>query len=275
MTAQPARADDRARHDGESDRSPLADRERSVRQVADGMVVRRDCTAAVELHRPGVDQPPRRAGAARPARPRPAPPAGAPGPPAGSAMLGHVRRHLAALEHRVEPFLGAAAASRRRGRARPRPGPSRAWPGWPPRRRPATSASISSDLARMQRGAQPGVHADHGVRDAHQLAELLGGRLVDGDEVARATCPSSRRRRCRPAAARSARPAVPGPRTALQLPPDQVVEGLVGAAELDVGADLDRVDALQQRVEELRQRDRLRARRSGGRSRRARAAGRR
>ena len=40
---------------------------------------------------------------------------------------------------------------------------------------------------------------------------------------------------------------------ALQLAADQVVERLVGAAELDVGPDLDRVDALQQRVEELRQ----------------------
>ena len=40
----------------------------------------------------------------------------------------------------------------------------------------------------------------------------------------------------------------------------QVVEELVGAAELDVGPDLDRVPALEQRVEELDQRDRRAAR---------------
>ena len=34
------------------------------------------------------------------------------------------------------------------------------------------------------------------------------------------------------------------------------VEELVGAAELDVGPDLDRVGALEQRVQELHQRDR-------------------
>src|SRR5437899_7873959 len=37
---------------------------------------------------------------------------------------------------------------------------------------------------------------------------------------------------------------------ALQLPADQVVEGLIGTAQLDVRADLDRVDALQQRRSE-------------------------
>ena len=57
--------------------------------------------------------------------------------------------------------------------------------------------------------------------------------------------------------------------------PEQQVELLVGAAELDVGVDRDRVVALQQRVEQLEHRDRLAARRSAWRSRRARAAARR
>ena len=54
---------------------------------------------------------------------------------------------------------------------------------------------------------------------------------------------------------------------------EQVVE-LVGAAELDVGLDRDRVVRLHQRVEELRDRDRLAAPPSASRSRRARASAR-
>ena len=47
---------------------------------------------------------------------------------------------------------------------------------------------------------------------------------------------------------------------ALDVAAEQQVEGLVGAAELDVGAHRDRVVALQQRVEQLEDRDR----RAGG-----------
>ena len=43
----------------------------------------------------------------------------------------------------------------------------------------------------------------------------------------------------------------------LQRPAHEEVEGLVGAAELDVGADRDRVVALEHRVQQLEQRDRL------------------
>ena len=62
---------------------------------------------------------------------------------------------------------------------------------------------------------------------------------------------------------------------ALDVAPEQQVERLVGAAELDVGAHRDRVVALHQRVEQLEDRDRRAARRSAWRSRRARAAARR
>ena len=74
------------------------------------------------------------------------------------------------------------------------------------------------------------------------------------DEVARGTCPSS------------GSPSVPTSKrhgqhglgglihgTALQLPADEIVERLIRAAEFEIGADFDRVDALQQRIEELRQ----------------------
>ena len=43
---------------------------------------------------------------------------------------------------------------------------------------------------------------------------------------------------------------------ALDVAPEQQVEGLVGPAELDVGAHSDRVVALHQRVEQLEDRDR-------------------
>ncbi len=59
---------------------------------------------------------------------------------------------------------------------------------------------------------------------------------------------------------------------ALDVAPEQKVELLVGAAELDVGAHRHRVIALQQRVEQLEHRDRLAAPTSVWRSRRARAA---
>ena len=45
---------------------------------------------------------------------------------------------------------------------------------------------------------------------------------------------------------------------ALDVAREQQVEGLVGAAELDVGAHRDRVVALHERVEQLEDRDRLR-----------------
>jgi hypothetical protein len=55
-------------------------------------------------------------------------------------------------------------------------------------------------------------------------------------------------------------PSVPGSSLAvgaLDVAPQQQVEGLVGAAEFHVGVDRHRVVALQQRVEQLEHRDRL------------------
>ena len=49
------------------------------------------------------------------------------------------------------------------------------------------------------------------------------------------------------------------PVASLQLAADQQVELLVGAAQLDVGLERDRVVALHQRVQELVDRDRLSA----------------
>ena len=90
-----------------------------------------------------------------------------------------------------------------------------------------------------------------------------------------ATWTSSRRRRC-PGRIGIVSTACSGCAVgALHVAAEQQVEGLVGAAELDVGLDRDRVVALHQRIEQLEHRDRRRARRSAWRSRRARAAARR
>ncbi len=132
------------------------------------------------------------------------------GSPAGSAHSGASVGHLAALEHRVEALLGRVAPRPRRGRARRPRGPSRRLARLAAAPPAATSASSSSTSRGCRAVHSRAYSADHGVRDAHQLAELLGGRLGDARCSCRATCPSSRRRRCRRAAARSARPAAPG-----------------------------------------------------------------
>ena len=154
-------------------------------------------------------------------------------------VLGHVGGHLAALEHGVEAVLGGlrgvrAVVQRTMRRA------TGAWPRSPalPRRDLLLDSATSRGCRSVQSRAYS---ATTGIRDAHQLAELLRRRLGDGDVVAErlahllhAVGADEQRdgeHRLRRLTAR-----------ALQFPADQVVEGLVGAAELDVGADLDRVD---------------------------------
>ena len=113
------------------------------------------------------------------------------------------------------------------------------------------------DFFRRPRGRVREVHREQLVGDAHDLAELLAGRLVDPDVVAErlrhlllAVEADEQRRREHDLRLLAG--------ALLQMAAHDEVEELVGAAELDVGADLDRVHALQQRVQELHQRDRRR-----------------
>ena len=94
------------------------------------------------------------------------------------------------------------------------------------------------------------------VGDRHQLAEHLVRRLGDADVVVErlrhlVDAVEALEQRQRQDALRLL--AV----VALQLAADQQVEFLVGAAELDVGLERDRVVALRQRIEEFVDRDRL------------------
>ena len=130
----------------------------------------------------------------------------------------------------------------------------------PPAATSASSASISRGCRSLHSRAYIPTTI---VRDAHQLAELLGGRFGDRDVVAERLA-----HLLDAVGADEQRHGEDGLRLlaagALKFPPDQVVERLVGAAELDVGANFDRVDALQQRVEELGQADRLPAGEAAG-----------
>ena len=92
-------------------------------------------------------------------------------------------------------------------------------------------------FVRVQRCAQRRVQLDHVVRNSHQLAELLRRRFGDRDVVVQrlahllhavdADQQRHGQHRLRRLAASS-----------LQGPADQVVEGLVGAAEFEIGLDL-------------------------------------
>ena len=109
------------------------------------------------------------------------------------------------------------------------------------------------DLVDRQVGRQPEVLVHQLVRDAHELAEHLVRGFGDPDVVAqalrhllhavRALEERHRHDDLRLLAVR-----------ALEVASDDEVEVLVGAAELDVRLDGDRVVALEQRVEELAQR---------------------
>ena len=95
------------------------------------------------------------------------------------------------------------------------------------------------------------------VGDAHQLAEHLLRRVGDADVVAVGLAHLPHpvgAREDRHRQDRLRRLAVGG----LHVAAEQQVELLVGAAELDVGLDRDRVVALEHRVEQLERRDRLR-----------------
>ena len=88
------------------------------------------------------------------------------------------------------------------------------------------------------------------------LPNISSGALADADVVARAICdifwtPSS-------PTSSGIVSAICGSLAvgALQVRADEEIEELVGATELDVGLDRDRVVALQQRVHELDHRDR-------------------
>ena len=106
------------------------------------------------------------------------------------------------------------------------------------------------------------------------LPNCSSGASRSADVVARAT----RSCRCRPSCRGTRRVSATcgsSPYASItSRPVEQVVE-LVGAAELDVGLDRDRVVGLHQRVEQLRDRDRLVRARSAWRSRRARGSARR
>ncbi len=121
------------------------------------------------------------------------------------------------------------------------------------------------------------------VRQAQRLAiDLLGG-LVDADVVAQRLGHLAR-----PVDAgedrHRQRDLLVDPVGALHVAPEQEVELLIGAAELDVGAHGDRVVGLHERIEQLEDRDRLARRvalgevvaleqlRDGRRARRARTA---
>ena len=119
----------------------------------------------------------------------------------------------------------------------------------------SSAAGSSSDSMH-----EPVVLRQQLVRDPHRLAELLFGRVGEPDVVAERGA-HLLRRRARAGAASSAPPAARGRRPAYVAAGEQVVE-LVGAAQLDVGLDRDRVVGLHERVEELRDRDRRSAPRS-------------
>ncbi len=94
------------------------------------------------------------------------------------------------------------------------------------------------------------------VGDRHQLAEHLVGRLGDADVVVErlrhlvdAVQPFEQRQRQDALRLLTV--------VALQLAADEQVEFLVGAAQLDVGLERDRVVALRERIEEFVDRDRL------------------
>ncbi len=109
-------------------------------------------------------------------------------------------------------------------------------------------------LGRGEVGAQRRVGGHRRIRNRHQLAELLRGGLPDADPVAQRLAHllhavrADQQRHGDDDLRRE--PRVPLERTA-----DQVVVGLVGTTELDVGVDRDGVVPLQQRVEELHQAD--------------------
>jgi hypothetical protein len=110
-------------------------------------------------------------------------------------------------------------------------------------------------LVGAQIGGQAQVLRHQMVRDPHQLAELLLRRVVQVDAVVQAlghlldaVGAAQQRHGHHDLAGLTA--------GALQLAAEQQVEGLVGAAQLDVGLDGHRVHALHERVEELDQRDR-------------------
>jgi hypothetical protein len=96
----------------------------------------------------------------------------------------------------------------------------------------------------MEGGPQPGIHPHNGVRDAHDLAELLVGGVVDRDVVVERLAHlldavgADQKWHGQHSLGRLAA------RT-LQLTADQVVERLIGAPDFDVGVDLHRIDALQ------------------------------
>ena len=125
--------------------------------------------------------------------------------------------------------------------------------------RPSAHSRLSAAISSCGAERQQLVVAPHQlVGDRHQLAEHLVRRLGDADVVVErlrhlvdAVEPFEQRQR---QDALRLLAVVP-----LQLAADQEVELLVGAAELDVGLQRDRVVALRERVEKLVDRDRLAA----------------
>ena len=100
---------------------------------------------------------------------------------------------------------------------------------------------------------------NRGVGDAERLAVDLSGRLGDADVVPQrlrhlAFAVGARQQR------RGQNDLLGLPVGALDVAPHQQVELLIGAAQLDIGLDRNRVVALQQRVHQLEHRDR----RAGG-----------
>ena len=119
----------------------------------------------------------------------------------------------------------------------------------------AQRACYLLDAVGMPAGRQLEVTRHELVGNRHQLAELLRRGLRDPHVVAQALGhllrtvePFEQRRR------QDDLRLLPG--VALQIPAHEVVEQLVGAAELDVRAHLDGVGPLEQRIEELHERDR-------------------
>ena len=111
------------------------------------------------------------------------------------------------------------------------------------------------DLVRRQPGRQPQVLADQAVGDPHQLAEHLVGSLRDAHVVAERLAHlldavEALEERHGHGDLRGLIP------RALELPPHEQVEELIGPPQLDVGLHRDRVVALQERVHELHDRDR-------------------
>ena len=112
------------------------------------------------------------------------------------------------------------------------------------------------DVRVVESRREPEVLAHQLVRDAHQLAEHLVGFFGDPDVVPEAlrhllhaVGAFEQRHRHHDLWLLVVRP--------LEVSSDEEVEVLVGPADLDVGADGDRVVALQERVHELAHRDRL------------------